>query len=800
MLTFRFSTEGIRGRARALALVSASAAALSLPLLAPSSALAQAQTAAASGTSDMIETVTVTAQFRKENLQATPLAITAIDASQMEARSETNIIQAANTAPNVTLVPSQQGWGNSAGAFIRGIGQSDFNFALEPGVGMYIDDVYFGTVFGTEFGLLDLDRVEIERGPQGTLSGKNSIGGSIKLYSKKPDDQGGGYIEAGYGSLNSLDARAGADFVLVPDKLFARISASFNRRDGFLTELDYACANPGSGLPATTTQVGCKIGNEGGLNDAGVRAALRYVVSSSVEDNLIFDYTAQDDQPSALKLVWAPTQPANFYYPGSPVGWARGYNFLTGPHDYSNYSNFIGYSATGVPFNVPRVSTMYGWGVGNTIDWNLGGGYAVKAITAYRSYNGAFSFDGSAAPIDEGFNYNVVNHTQFSQELRINGTSFGNAVEWTVGGYYYTASSNLAGRIELNAVVPGLDFLDNDPVDQDSESGFAHAVWHVTDKLNLTGGVRYTAEAKSYTFTRLNPDGTPNAILGSLNGVTGKYAGNRFDYRADVDYQWTPDFMTYAQFSTGFKGGGINPRPFFPFQVVPFAPETLTAYEVGFKSDWFDHHARLNMAAFYNEYNRIQQTLLACPAYNPPPLAGVALPCAAPANVGNAIIQGVELETEIHPLPGLSIDGSVGYLDFSYSYLDPALITGLVKGMVNPFSPRWKANLGIQYDIEMGAIGSLTPRLDYDYQDTIYTNAVNAPTNRISSHDLFNARLTYRDADDKWEAALSVENLMNRFYYLTLFDEANGYGPGTGEITGQPGLPRTVMFTVKRNF
>src|SRR5262245_22953479 len=196
----------------------------------------------------VLQEVTVTAQFRAQNLQQTPIAITAVTAGMLEQRNQTDISQVAGQAPNVTLQPNGAAFGSSMVAFIRGVGQTDFNLALEPGVGIYVDDVYYSTLTGSVLDLLDLDRVEILRGPQGTLAGKNSIGGAIKLFSQKPTGNGGGYLEATAGTLNRVDARGAGDFKL-SDTLFARVSFATKHHDGYVKRLDYACTHPGSNLP-----------------------------------------------------------------------------------------------------------------------------------------------------------------------------------------------------------------------------------------------------------------------------------------------------------------------------------------------------------------------------------------------------------------------------------------------------------------------------------------------------------------------------------------------------------------------
>lgn len=227
-----------------------------------------------SSTSTMtLEEVVVTAQFRQQSLQETPVAITAINAEMLEARNQVSVADITNNAPNVTLKPAAGPFGPTLQAFIRGVGQYDFNYALEPGVGMYIDDVYFSTITGSNFDLLDLDRVEIMRGPQGTLAGQNSIGGAIKLYSQKPTGEDGGKVSVTYGSYNRTDVRGSADFTLVEDKVFARIAGVSRNVDGYVTRYDYGCTHPGSGVPSRVISDECKLGTEGGKSYNAARLA-----------------------------------------------------------------------------------------------------------------------------------------------------------------------------------------------------------------------------------------------------------------------------------------------------------------------------------------------------------------------------------------------------------------------------------------------------------------------------------------------------------------------------------------------
>jgi iron complex outermembrane receptor protein len=245
--------------------------------------------------------IVVTAQFREQRLQDTPLAITAVNSAMLEARSQTSVEQVAAQAPNVTLTPQGQQNGSGLIAFIRGVGQTDFNFALEPGVGIYVDDVYIPTLTGSLLDLMDLDRIEVLRGPQGTLSGRNAIGGAIKLFSTKPQGDGRGSLQATYGSLNRIEVRGFADFK-ISDTLFARIAGVSKNCDGHVKRLDYSLTHPGSGVPGNNS--GSKVlGRLGGQTYTAGKLSLRWTPASNVEVNLSADYTRDRSESGASVLI-----------------------------------------------------------------------------------------------------------------------------------------------------------------------------------------------------------------------------------------------------------------------------------------------------------------------------------------------------------------------------------------------------------------------------------------------------------------------------------------------------------------
>jgi iron complex outermembrane receptor protein len=766
---------------------------------------------AASG-AEAIEEVVVTAQFREQNLQVTPIAITAVTGDMLDARSQTNIAAVANQAPSVTLKPQGAAFGPSMVAAIRGIGQYDFNPALEPGVGIYVDDVYYATLTGSLLDLLDLDRVEILRGPQGTLAGRNSIGGAVKLYSKKPTGSGTGYVSGTYGSHRRIDLRGSAD-IKVADSLFLRLSGVAKRQGGYVDRIDYGCAHPGEGIPTTRSATeGCVLGRDGDVNYNALRAALRYVASDDLEFTVIADVTQDDRNPPAGVLLYANNANPNIRVGDGSVPYDS--RFVPPWGSYYNYAGFhspagtfytlapgpAGPAGTAIPLtessNEPG-SKFNGWGVSGHVAWKLTDRLALAAISAYREYDTDFSNDDDLSPLAIGNGHSQLDFHSFSQELRLNGSLGANdMVEYTIGGFYMDQKSVYRTYQDLRYVpVYPLQFAGNDPVNADNKAAFAHLSWHATGKLTLTGGLRYTKEHKDYTFSRRNRDGTVNQWLAAVDGAVGNYDGSKTDWRANVQYQWTPDVMTYLQVSTGFKGGGIGPRPFNAAQARMFGPEELTAYEAGIKTDLFDRRLRLNSALFFSKYKDILLSLLSCPQFGGPG------PCALPQNAGDADVKGIELEAMVRPTAALSIDASYSYLDFKYTSINPQAggptrPTGVQDWMITPYTPKTKWSIGAQYEAPLGS-GTLTPRVDASYQSDMYSNATNGPRNRIDGYTLVNARVTWRTAERDWETSVEITNLTNKYYLLTSFDLT---GAGAGNTGGQPGRPREVAVTVKKSF
>jgi len=782
-----------------------SVAAAATALLAGQSMAADQSSASASDNS--LEEIIVTAQFRAQNLQDTPVAITAENAEMMEQRGQTSLHDLAQQAPNVALIETGGAFGPGMTASIRGIGQGDFDPAFAPGVGVYIDDVYYTSLTGSNFGLLDLDRVEILRGPQGTLSGANSEGGSIKIYSVKPQGDDSGWVKADYGERNLLEFSAMGDVSLVPDTLFMRVSAVSHQQDGYVTRVDYGCAFPASGIkPVGALQNDCIAGYEGGKDYHGGRVAFRWLPAENFEANLTADITVDNSQSAAVTLLavnpafGVPTNINSGFPPGNAAGVAYDSRFVP-KNPYVSYASFCAAGLGGNTYCYSPDTHNKQWGTNLTMDWKLAPDMALKSITGFREFDTQWTEDNDVSPLYGSLGAeHLLNHT-LTQEIRLNG-KLASVLDYTVGGFYLDQTTTYPTHQILDYVIPGLDFefLGDDPIHERDYAGFINGTWHIIEGLDLNAGGRYTHLEKDYTYNRFNPasigGGGSIFFAPGFSGTKSTFTGSKADYRVDLDYRWAPQLMTYVSVSTGFKGGGSNPRPFTPDQVQPFGTESLTNYEIGAKSDWFDHSLRFNLTGFYSKYKDIQVALLSCPQFSQdaaPPDTPATEPCAAPVNGGDANIYGVESEAA-YRYGGFSLEASGSWQHFEYTSINP--LSGIPITSTEPaFSPN-KWSVGAQYDVHIPMGGKVTPRLDFIYSAGYQTVAlVDAYSYLPGYHDL-NGRLTYRPESGKWEAAVVGTNLANKLWYTQIFDLTGQ----SGADYGIPTPPRSVWVEFKKKF
>jgi len=744
---------------------------------------AMAQDAAAPAQDDQLQEIVVTAQFTSQSARDVPISITAISGDTLEARGQTNLTDIGQSTPGLAIRPSGQ-YGNATAVTVRGVGNFNALYGYEPGVGIYIDDVYYPTLYGSQLDLLDLDRIEVLRGPQGTLAGKNSIGGAVKLYSKAPDGSGGGYVEATIGERNQRGVRAAADFTIVPDRVFLRLSGVYKSVDGYVDRIDYKCRFPTANVPTIAPQYNldnCKIGTEGGTDYGGVRGALRVLSGDErLDATLQFDVykDTSDAQPDRLVTVNPASPNAALLTPFLNSG------------KYESYSTFQ--TQTGRGFE--GVNRLKGYGFSGRVSYDLTDNLNFTSITAYRSYKAGYQVD-----ID-GTSYGMTTedlHLKFdwfTEEVRLGGSLLDSVIEYTLGGYYYKATGNQAGLLQISgtAVPPPtvptafvLNALQGDIIKSESKAAFLNTIIHPIPNLDIAAGIRWTDDSKDYFYHRR--DANTLLAISPPDGLSGAFSGDKIDYRVALSYHISPAVMAYGSISTGFKGGGVNPAIYRAEQIVPFGPESLMAYELGTKASLFDRHLTLDVSGYYNKYKDIQLIITSGTGIFAPPAS-------VPVNGGEATIKGVEVEANAS-FGGFSADASFSTLDFEYTDIQPG--TGIQPGFITPYTPKTKWSAGAQYALSVSDDLTLTPRIDVSHQSGIYSLAINAPTNYSSGFTTANAHLKLASDGNHWSFDLSASNLFNKYYYTSRY--ANLYGL-MGTISGQVAAPRQISGTLRYNF
>jgi iron complex outermembrane receptor protein len=773
---------------------------------------------------NQLEAVVVTAQYHRENLQNTPIAITAITAQGLEERNLSNITDIGSFVPSAVIQPLGAGFGATVAAYIRGVGLGDNTLSFEPGVPIYIDDVYIGRPQGAMFDLLDLEQVEVLRGPQGTLFGKNAEGGTIRMMSVKPKGDDSVSFTLTYGNYNRIEARGVADVALIDGLLNARFSFSSKRADGYFTLYDYVCQNgPGSlGTMKSSVQLNssCVSGHLGDENTQAGRAAFRFTFSDAVEFNLVTDITTQSEEGPADKYtVISPTLAGglNGFYstlpaavagaasiaqygvvtagPAAYIGKPPAYDqrFITN-NFYTAYSSYGNDLATGR--QIPNENDLRHRGVAGTLEWKLWGNMNLKSVTAYRELDNEYGRDSDGSPFDINATYDAVTHRQFTQEVTVTGLNLNDKFNWATGMFYYRARDVDDG---LDVLYPGIIHEQQSDIHQTTENwaAFAHGGFEFTDAVSLSGGVRYTSDRKNATVTVTNLD----TVVGNFSQWI-PLKTSHVDYDISLNYKWDQNLMTYLKYSTGFKGGGYSPRPANALQTSPFKPEFVKTAELGGKLQLFDNRVRLNTDVYYSRYLD-QQTFS-------DQLDSSGVNWFREVNAGTARIWGLESELQAELPQGLRVDASFGYLNYLLltNGGNALLFAGHDCGgdtCESQRTPKYTAALGIQKGFEFAA-GKLTPRLDATYQSTIYfasNNGCFAPTGTDgcgtgaqTGYAMLNGRLTWAAESRKWDVSLWARNLTNKEYFNGKLSLISFFG----REQGNPGPPREYGVTFKRNF
>jgi len=761
-----------RAQGRAASSIAAIAAFLSFTAAAP--ALAQDVTQEAEPAAS--DEIVVTARRREESLQDTPVAISAFSAEMLQERQITQTQDLERITPSLQFKPAGQLSGNSASSvvFIRGVGQVDPTAAVDPGVGVYLDEVYLGRAVGGAIDFGDIAGVEVLRGPQGTLFGRNTIGGAILVRTQQPklgEFSGRARLRAGSDKLIE-----GFGVVNVPlgSTVAARVSGGFRKRDGYVIR----------------AVDGLDLGNE---NRFSLAASLLWEPSSDFDLFLRADYSKQDENGApftfagvneqapvaAIASVAAGCPGATIPFaplvPGDPRFGAPNVpliNDVRCANDFQNRGPFVNGGTA------PVESNSEVWGIGATANIRLNDVASVKLITSYRETESRGIRDGDNTPLLLITTDVAAKSAQFSQEVQLQ-LDFG-SVNAIIGGYYFNEVTDERATVPLAfppsppvigsllAGGPGSRDLQLSRLKTDSVAVFGELAWNVTDALEISGGLRYTSDRKHYRGTVLNlfpatqPDPNPLPTLATSQGGPLFIFNRPFmqDFSAltgsaSIQYRWSDAISTYASYAKSFKSGGYNtrynaaPAGNLP---VPFAEESVTSYELGAKTNI--GRLRLNLAAFQAEYQDIQLIF----RQGVVPLL---------FNAGEARIRGLEAEASLRTSWGLTFDAGISLLDDQIKSITP--VPGATATVTPnddlPFTPDMQANFGIAYAIPLGGDATLTPRMDGSYQSKITFITGSIPLIEENGYFVGNASLTLK-LGNGIEVSGGVNNMFDERYLI----------------------------------
>lgn len=738
-------------------------------------AIAQEAPAEPAASENGVDDIVVTARRRAESIQSVPIAMTALSGEALEERGVVSLGEIGRSAPNVTFDGGQgvTGGSSSASVYIRGIGQNESSPTADPGVGVYVDGVYLGRSVGSLLDVLDLQRVEVLRGPQGTLFGKNTIGGAVALYSVQPEPEFHGSITGELGRFNERNVR-GMLNVPLAEGLAARVNLSYRKRDGY-------------GRSLITGQ------DFGDIDSFAGRGSLKWS-SSNFRFLLQVDGTRQRQNGQFLKTVTinpvlpAVTQTFNALVASRTPFVAYDRRWLTS----SPYTNNAG--------DLLR-SNMDVIGGSATAEWDLDDNITATSITAYRKLDTDIAVDADNSPLRLAVQSFKDRQTQFSQELRLDGKSLGNSLNWTIGGYYFKEDIQDFARVGLvlglyqatgNAATDRNTYLEFHPVNE-TFAVYGQATLSVTPELSFTAGARYNRDNKVIDAFTYTPDSNG---VGIPRGTRVTQGWNSFTPRLGIEFQARQNLLLYASYAKGFKSGGVNYQVGTPSDFLPYDPETAGTYEAGFKSDLLDRTLRFNGAIFQTDYRDFQLRYragagqFACPA--------TAAACSIVVNAAAVRIRGVEFEATARPVPEFEVNAVLGYTQNKFVEIDPLLLAGNVAnfGTQLPKTPEWTWAVGAQYEASLGQAGSLILRGDYSYRSADFQEISNSAFLKQKGYGLLSARLAYRLPIDGIEVAISGKNLTNEAY----FTSGSFTYTALGYVDAAMAAPRTWTASVRFAF
>jgi len=666
-----------------------------------------------------LEEVIVTAQKRAENLQEVPFSVSAVTGANLERFQYTDLKNLNGVVPNVQFT-QMSNVGLTLAPSIRGIGITN---NPDPYTGTEVAVVIDGVVQGTRLlGLsdqFDVERIEVLRGPQGTLFGANTLGGVVNLVTRQPTGEFGAYGRASLGSYNERNLAVALNFPIVENVLAGKVSLSTRERDGFYTNL-----YDGSDLMW--------------VNTSKARGYLLFTPTENVKATFIGGSDRIRNGADVAPNISSPDE--LFWRPGI----SRDVNFK----QYSDSPHINNADLDTYTLNV---------------EWST----ALGEVTAITNYTDFTAFNIQDVDATNEFLMNAgrdIGSRQYSGELRLAG-DIGENVQFIVGGFFMDLHYDVNTMSMVHAFSPDIITEQHVISDETSAAIFGQLYWNVTDRLRLGAGLRMTrieTELAAINRTHQNANLHPyyysrNIAEGTLIdswGAEGKKSWTEPGGKLSVDYKITPDVMVYSYYARGFKSGGFNGRITDPLDIGPFDPEYIDSYEAGMRSDWFKRRLRANLAVFYSEWDDMQvpQSVF---RGNPPQASSTIL------NAASATSKGMELELEALVTDRLTLQANIGYLKAEYENFTDAGVN--YSGRPTPYAPEWTGSFTALYAMPT-SLGTITPSLQYIYTDKRWAAFTQFPAERLDSYDLVNANIRFEPNGEKWSISLWATNLTDEKY------------------------------------
>jgi iron complex outermembrane receptor protein len=699
-----------------------------------------------SKTPGQLEEVVVTAQKRSESLRDVPISVIALSSTALESINVRNFLDLGFAVPDLRL--SQFPFGSlQTRLFIRGIGNNDVQVTEDPAVGVYEDGVYIARSTGLAFELGDVERVEVLRGPQGTLYGRNTIGGAINIVNKRPTGELGFTGSASVGNLDYLRFMGKVDLPAVSG-LATSVTGFYTQRGGLVEN----------------TGVGHDFGQ---YQRTGVRFAANWKASDSFSAYFTYEHT---DDWNTL-----------YYYQAQTV--EPGYEaFVSGSEDRITRASLA---------EPVKPSTLKLDGSALTLEWNAGEA-TLRSITGYRDFHANMYMDFSANPNLTFFRVNPqdTRHHQFSEELQFLGAAFDKRLEYIVGAYYFNE-----GAQQIDDYDAGAFFITHRVVhaSNESEALFANLTYKFTSRWALTVGGRYSKDkrdAEKYSADYTVPDPVTGVPPFTFDGV-GSHSYSKFNPSANVSFKVNEKVNTYVKVVTGYRSGGFGTGSASKADFERgFKPEELVSYELGLKLEGLDNRLQFNTAIFTTKYKDtlIDIAVLGAPQY------------VASFNAGKATVSGAELDLTVLPYESLRLDVNYAYLHAKYDeVIDPQTGTNITDRYALPDAPKNSFNVTAQQRLAEISAGHFDLSLNYSWQDAVVTTAPVAdhPGARIPAYGLMNARLSFETAGSRGHYIFSLwaRNLLDEDYLI----DSVGSFPFTTSLAGH-GAPRTYGLDVEAKF